>query len=520
MAPKKTRKTSARIKSPPIRAGATRVEVFNSGLEVWLYDKANAKTIVSQGLWRKLVDGGSTDGKLVGYSLRQDDSLCIDVVVGKALTARELAAGRWLAPQRALLRAPSGKLAVESNDSCRVADEAEDRTDRGGVVKIPSGNYRLTLHRIDYEALSREEMTWNGAQEVIVLTPGGKPADDAHGLLPFKESADLAWVGKVVIEGSTAQGLVWFDDYWDTFFANLDSASVKALGLKPGSYLRTTVPATGHTMVTVFATSWTEGAKLKPPAGPKPLEFSFGAITMPQRWGTHEALLCRRVKASRVVEDRHKTVWHEATFEAFDAEPSVPGKKTVENALYTGSAFAYARATMADKDYFDGDDLALCMKLDGRVKGVAFDERLALDEAVKKLDSAMASLGLKPAGDFSFEVPTTDEPREFTIRAWTGRGDLFAAAWASIDSFEVFFYSRLVSGHWLLTGTVDEDDAVRISAARERLSMQGKDEAPLKDLFALHRTRLKNSPEPAEHVPKTLPDLVRLYDDYVLASLG
>lgn len=511
---------ATRKKPVLLRPDAARVEVFNSGLEVWIYDEANAKTIVDKGLWRALVDGGATDGNLVGYGLRQDDSLCIDVIVGPTLTAKELSAACWLEPQHALLRAPSGKLAVESNDSCRVAQEAEDRTDKGGRVDVPAGNYRLTLYRIDHEALKREEKTWSGAQEIIVLTPGGKPKDDARGLLPFKETADSSWVGKVTISGSTARGLVWFDDYWDTYFANLDSACVKKLGLKPGSYLRTTVPATGHVLVTVFAKDWKEGAKLKPPAGPKLTEFGFGAITTPQRWGDHEALFCRRVKAEKVVEDKHKTVWHEAIFEVFEAEPATPAKKNVENALFAGTAGVYEQAVLSDKDYFENDEFILCMKLDGRIAGVAFDERLPLDEAVTKLDAAMAGLGLKLVGDFSFELPTDDEPREFTVRAWGGPKDLFAAAWASIDSFEVFFYSRLASGDWLLTGTIDEDDAERISAARPRIRMQGKEEVSLKELLALHRTRLKESKEAVEHVPQSLTDLVRLYDDYVAASLG
>jgi hypothetical protein len=503
-----------------LRPGATRVEVFNSGLEAWIYDEANAKAIVSNGLWRTLVDGGSTDGKLVGYGLRQDDSLCIDVIVGPALTAKELSAACWLEPQHALLRAPSGKLAVESNDSCRVAEEAEDRTDKGGRVDVPAGNYRLTLYRLDYEALAREEKTWNGAQQVIVLTPGGKAKDDARGLLPFKQAADPSWVGKVTISGSTARGLVWFEDYWDTYFANLDSASVQKLGLAPGLYLQTTVPATGHVLVTAFAKDWKEGAKLKPPPGSKLPEFGYGSLTTPQRWGNYEALFCRRAKAAKVVEDKHQTVWHEAIFEVLDAKPAAPAKKNAEKGLFAGVAGVYERAVMIDKDYFQDDELALCMKLDGRVAGVVFDESLPLDQAVSKLDAAMSALGLNLVGDFSFELPANDEPREFSVRAWGGPSDLFAAAWASLDSFEVFFYSRLASGQWLLTGTIDEDDAERISAARPRIRMQGKDEVSLKELLALHRTRLKASKETAEPLPQTLADLVRLFDDYVVASLG
>jgi hypothetical protein len=513
MATKKEQRTA------PIRGGSTRVEVFNSGLEVWIYDEANAGEIVTKGLWRKLVDGGKTDGKLVGYGLWQDDSLFIEVVVGAALKAKELSVTRWLEPQYALLRAPSGKLAIETNDSCRVADEAEDRMDRGGRLEVPVDTYRLTLHRIDSETLKREGKTWAGPQEVIVLTPGGKPKDDVAGVLPFKQNAELAWVGKVAIEGSKARGLVWFEDYWDTFFANLDSAAAAKLGLKPGAYLRVTVPATGHTFVTAFATNWVEGAKMKPPAGPKPAEFGYGAITKPQRWGNHEALFCRRVKTSKVVDEQHHTTWHEAIFEIVGPASATLEKKTEDDVLFRGRVLTYKRDVLAEKDYFDGDETALAIKLDARVKGVSFEDNLSLSDAVGKLDAAMSGLNLNAIGDFSFDVSSGSDSREFTVRAWGGVTDFFAAVWASVDSFEVFFYSRLASGDWLLTGTIDEGNAEGISATRPRLLVQGQDEVPLQDLLALHRTRLKSANEAVVPLPQTLAELVRLYDDYVIASL-
>ena len=62
--------------------------------------------------------------------------------------------------------------------------------DKGAIVAVPRGDYRLTLYRIDYEALEREEMSWTGATEVIVLTRGGVKKDDVAGLLPFEERTD------------------------------------------------------------------------------------------------------------------------------------------------------------------------------------------------------------------------------------------------------------------------------------------------------------------------------------------
>ena len=36
----------------------------------------------------------------------------------------------------------------------------------------PKGDYKLTLYRVDHEALDREGIEWKGAQELIVLTVG------------------------------------------------------------------------------------------------------------------------------------------------------------------------------------------------------------------------------------------------------------------------------------------------------------------------------------------------------------
>jgi hypothetical protein len=59
--PKRARPAKAGIPFA-LRAGATRVEVENSGLEVWLYDDANAGKIRAEDLWRKLISDAPTDG--------------------------------------------------------------------------------------------------------------------------------------------------------------------------------------------------------------------------------------------------------------------------------------------------------------------------------------------------------------------------------------------------------------------------------------------------------------------------
>src|SRR2546422_5368953 len=49
---------------------------------------------------------------------------------------------------------------------------------KGALVSVPRGDYRLSIYRIDHEALQREGPSWRGPQEVIVLTPGGSAAED------------------------------------------------------------------------------------------------------------------------------------------------------------------------------------------------------------------------------------------------------------------------------------------------------------------------------------------------------
>ncbi len=126
-----------------VRAGETVVKVSNFGLEVWLYDDANREAIRRSGAMNFM--SGPTQGQesfaaqaqafsaalrgglLVGYSLWQDDELHVAVIVGNPLTKKEMSAARWLEPQRAFLRLPSGKLCVESNDACRIGPEKPGR---------------------------------------------------------------------------------------------------------------------------------------------------------------------------------------------------------------------------------------------------------------------------------------------------------------------------------------------------------------------------------------------------------
>jgi hypothetical protein len=301
-----------------VRPGATRVEVFNSGLEVWLYDDARLDDVRSKGLWRVLLDGGKTDGALVGYCVEKDGPLKVDVVVGPALTSKELAVTQWLEPQHAWLRLPSGALVVETNDTARVDDEPS--LEVGALLAVPKGNYRVTLHRVDQEALAQQGVAWAGAREVVVLTPSRTP-NDAAGLLPFEKRVDVSFVGRLDVQGNHGRGLVWFENHWETFFANIDGAAAHKLGLAPGKWLRTTVPDVNLTVVAAIVPSLDGAPRSKyHSAGRNLAEFGFGAISASRRWAGHETLAVRRLKATTPVERKHLGMWMEALFEVMDSK--------------------------------------------------------------------------------------------------------------------------------------------------------------------------------------------------------
>jgi hypothetical protein len=213
-------------------------------------------------------------------------------------------------------------------------------------------------------------------------------------------------------------------------------------------------------------------------------------------------------------------MWHEATFEVLDLQPDVPVARDFKNAIHRGPVRAYGAAALAERPYFDEDHVTVPMKLDGRVKGISFDDSIDLGPAVEKLDAALSPLGLKPLGDFTYEVGRGDDAVEYTVRAYAGLPDTFAVLSASSQSaFDLYFCSRLKSGRWLLTGTLDESDAEALSAARPRVRIGAKEEVPLKDLAALHRKLLKEAGDPADPSPRNLEELVRAYDDCLSAAL-
>ena len=477
-------------KGKPVRDGGVAVNVENSGLEVWLYDEANRAAIAKPRGKKDKGAGGmppdfdakTKEGLIVGYSLMQDDAVSAMVHVGEPFTEEELSVARWLEPQTALLKLPSGALCVESNDASRIGPE--EPGEKGAIVKVPKGDYKLTLYRVDHEALDREGIKWAGAQELYLLTPGGKKSDAATELLPFEERRDLGWVGKYTIKGKSAEALVWFDDYWDTFRLNLDSAAVKKLGLTTGSYLETTVPATGHTLISTYGKSWDDAKRIPRPAGVSHEEFGYAALLNSQDWKGAEAMFCRREKAKKIVDDKHKTTWHPCTVQVLDAKPMEI--KVTER--------GFTEADFADKEYYTGSSEFLSLILSDVLPGVGDLDEFELADALKRFDKDFAKLSLKPVGDVQWEETFDDSPTEMTARLYVGHEKCFAAVIGQEMNIHVGFWTEKADGTWLVTGLLDDfANMVSLAASKraegETVSVQSFDE-DLKSLLATHEFAL------------------------------
>ena len=522
MPSKKPTKKGTKRKPGTVRDGATIVQIFNSGLEVWLYDEQNLAALrKSRAIAALHADDPAKlashfrTGALVAYSLYQDDGLHIGVAVGPPLTDEELSGARWLKPQTAFLRLPSGKLCLDSNDTLRFGEE--EVGDEGATVLVPPGDYRLTLYRIDYEALEREERKWKGPQEFIVLTPGSSAAEAADDFLPFEPLRDTSWAGAYRVEGSCCEGLIWFADYWETFVLNLDRAAVEKLGLVPGKYFRVTAPDTGLSILAVFSPTWAEARKLAPLAS-KPAEYAFGAIAPMADWNGAELLCCRRDSAKTAIKPAQRAIWISATVEVLDLPLAQPPARLRGPLIYDAGKRVFFGGTLAERSYFDKDLQFLTAQLMSRVADVPWGEAMPVSVAVGKVDAALAELGLQALGDFSFDCRTPRGTQEYTNRLYGGLPDTFAAIWGSVATFVMVFFSRLADGRWVLTATIPPHVGDAITRQGRPLSARGV-AGRLDKVLEAHREHLTSLGSPAEAIPTSFPALVELYEDYLVKAL-
>jgi hypothetical protein len=448
-------------------------------------------------------------GLLVGYSLVQDDDLDIEISVGPPLTAKRLSAARWLEPQTAFLRLPSGKLCVESNDASRLGPEKPG--EEGATVELPPGDYRLTLYRLDYEAMRRESLEWEGPQELIVLTPGGSTKDSANGLLPYEERRDQSWIGQYTIAQGRAEALVWLGDGWDTFALNLDSGAIAALGLRPGSFLRTTIPAAGLTLISVYAKSWDDGRRLPPPADIPLDEYGPAALNRMAEWDGAELLFCRREKSKTQVADQHQTSWIPATVEVLDV-PAQPA---------TGRGFSLI--PLEDPGFEPG---FLAMVLSEQLPEFAEEDELPLEEAMKAIDQQLGKLGLIPKGDIAWRETAQLQSQAMGGRVYAGLPQIFALVQVSDGVFELFFLTELADGSWVLTGLADEIERrikrkgpTGLFEPNPRVRFETLDES-IPKMFTAHRKAVQGHRQRAADAPAKLEECLSALERFFGAAFS
>ncbi len=330
-----------------IRTGSHIAEVYNDGMVVYLYDEAvreelrreEVLDIMQRALDEKTpandkaVKAFGKNSRLVVYELLQDDSLRVEVAVGAPPERTELAALKglkWLKAQTSRLNLPSGKLCVESANSCRI-DKNQDAQEPGATLAVPPGDYVLTLCRLDVLGTSDDMLNvYRGPQEFITLTPVDSthpPKPQPWGLcFPSPKKPGKKWIGNYAIDGRAFTCMMNFGDYWEFFQINLDRAAAAQLGLEFGSVLKLKIDAREFAIVllgdgTQFGIGALHGYKILAAHDPMTAELlrqnpevAFGHFRRNEDAGT-ELLVCQRVKAGAAIDDKFHQKWCKANGE-------------------------------------------------------------------------------------------------------------------------------------------------------------------------------------------------------------
>lgn len=318
---------------PPLRSGSQRAQVYNDGLVVYLYDLAHREGLKTENAWEKINSAFDeekpdkalkqflTSRRVASYELQQDDSVLVDVSVGPPLTPAELKSRKgvkWHKAQTTLLNLPSGKLRVESANSCLIG--AEDTNEEGVTIDVPAGEYLLTLHRIDWDSMEDPEGEPAIVGETITLTPvaDAKVPKTFSALMRFPiKKSNTKWLGAYTIEGNTFKGQVIFPDFWEFICLNLDRAAFETLSLGPGSVLD--VEALGRKFTIFYLVDSIQYGIMQLAAYRQLVgndrttaeiarepELALG-VFVKQPETQHEILCCMRINAKKAISEKTKT---------------------------------------------------------------------------------------------------------------------------------------------------------------------------------------------------------------------
>lgn len=231
-----------------IRENSTVVDIYNDGTIVYLYDEGhrdrlhtmNAPTLVTGVDEREDADVlriQVVEEKLMAaYELLEDHGLLVEVSVGKALSAREKKGRKWMRVQKTLIDLPSGRLRVESANSCSI--QAGKPNDEGATVNIAPGEYLLSLFRVDPDEDDDEDEETD-LSEVVVLTPiaDTKPPKKWDPYLSWEQASGVAPLRLVAprVENGIFHGSVLRER--DLTITNLRAQTLRGMGVRFGDQL-------------------------------------------------------------------------------------------------------------------------------------------------------------------------------------------------------------------------------------------------------------------------------------------
>lgn len=309
---------------------AQRVKVFNSGLEVWLYDQSFRKQLkatgafeidAEDGVLEKALHGLVKTGRIMCYSLMQDDSVNIAIAVREPLATTELGTVPWRKPQEAFLRLPTGRLIIESNDSLTL--RKLEPTDPGAEIAVPPGDYLVTLYRVDWDVLAEEGIDWDGPSEFITLTSGNmaKPVTGQPAVLAWEEQQPDAAVWR--IQDGTYAGAAIFDDDLLAMRIALGEQGISELGLGDKSVSLLSVPDLGFECALV----WIRGDRKQGAYYDRLERLHLPKACLGKEWAIcnlevevpgDQTIFCLRRDAKVKIARKDRNVWHQASMRVLD----------------------------------------------------------------------------------------------------------------------------------------------------------------------------------------------------------